>query len=186
MIEKMFFLATYSNSIRDVFYSWEQFGFFDYIIPFLLLFSIIFAVLMRLKAFKDNKAISAVISLSVSLMAVAQFDRLIPQFFSEIFPRLGVGLAVILVLLILTGLFIDPKEKGLMYTLLGIGVIVGIVVLVQTAGAVGWSSSYWWYDNWPAIAGVVIILVAIAVIVGAGSEKKNGDYKPLGFFKADD
>jgi hypothetical protein len=139
---------------------------------------LVFGILERAKIFKDNKSISGIIAFAVGLMAL-QFD-IVPRFFSEIFPRLGVGLAVVLVLLILVGLFIDPDKSGLGITLLVIGAIVAVVVLVTTAGAVGWSSAWWWSENWPLIAGVVVILVAIGLIVGT-SREDPGDYKMLGF-----
>ena len=166
------------GAIGDMFSLWEQYGFFAYILPFLLIFALIFGVLERTQIFKDNKSISGIIAFVVGLMAL-QFD-IVPQFFSEIFPRLGVGLAVLLVVLILAGLFIDPSKASIGYTLLGVGVIIAVVVLVTTAGSLGWSSAWWWSDNWPMVAGVILILLVIGIIVGSSSNEQKG-YKMLGF-----
>ena len=149
---------------------WEQAGFFSYLLPFLLIFALVFGILTQIKLFKDNKAINGIIAFVVGLMAL-QFD-MVPQFFAVIFPRLGVGLAIFLVLLILAGLFIDPNKGAIVYTLLGIGAVIAIVVLVSSAGELGWSSGYWWSENWPMVAGVAFILTVIGIIVGGSSTSK--------------
>ena len=181
MIDGLISLVSYGfyggGVIGEMFAQWEQFGFFSYLLPFLLLFALIFGILNQIKLFQDNKSINAIIALSVGLMAL-QFD-FVPVFFSEIFPRLGVGLAILLVLLILGGMFVDPSKGGIMYTLLGIGVVIAIIVLVNTAGAIGWYSGYWWYQNWQFVAGVVFILVVISIIVGASSSKSSTKYAPF-------
>ena len=84
-----------------------------------------------------------------------------------------------LVLLILTGLFIDPSKSLLGYTLLGISTIVTIIVLVQTSGNIGFFSGFWWYNNWPMIALALFILIAIAIIVGSSSKKTTSSYNPM-------
>ena len=173
-------LAGYSNfgggAIGQMIDVWAEQGIFSYLIPFLLIFSLVFGVLNQMKLFKQAKFVNGIIALAVGLLAL-QFD-MVPKFFSEIFPRLGVGLVVILSLLILAGMFVDPENKAIMYSLLGVGVIVFVIVLVQTASAVGWSSGYWWSENWPMVAGAVFILIIVAVIVGSSVPDSDKPYKP--------
>ena len=167
MLGGLISLAWYGGAIGDVLSSWEQAGFFSYLLPFLLIFALVFGILTQIQLFKENKAINAIIALVVGLISISL--PIVPQFFSAIFPLLGIGLAVILVVLIFVGMFIDPEKGGIFYVLMGIGAVIVVVVLVQTAGALGWSSGQWWVDNWPMIAGAVFILVIIAIIVGAAS-----------------
>ena len=67
--------------------------------------------------------------------------------------------------------------------MLGVGAVIAIIVLVQTAGALGWTSWYWWQENWPMIIGVVFILALVAIIIGASSKRGQGatpkDYNPF-------
>ena len=56
-------------SIGDLFAQWESAGIFEYALPFLLIFAIIYAILSFVNIFKDNKAVNAIISLTVALMA---------------------------------------------------------------------------------------------------------------------
>ena len=145
----------------------EQLGFFSYVLPFLLIFALIFGILMRVKIFENNKAINAIIALSVGLMAL-QFN-FVPIFFSEIFPRLGVGLSVILGLLILVGLFSDysdPDKRGIATLIIWVvGLITFIVIIVQSFGSSVFTySSFWFYVQ----QNLGTIIVVGALILGVG------------------
>lgn len=179
MIEKLVFLQFFGGgTIGDLLSVWQQQGFFSYLLPFLLIFALVFGILEQAKLFKENKAINGIIALVVGLMAL-QLD-FVPIFFSEIFPRLGVGLSFILVLLILAGMFVDTSKGWLMYTLLGIGTIIAIIIFVQSAGAAGFRSGFWWEQNWQTVAGAVLILIIIGIIVG-GSRKDSEPYFAIGW-----
>lgn len=175
----------YGGGFGDLLARMEETGFFAYILPFLLIFALVFGILTRTKIFKENKAINAIIALVIGLLAL-QFE-FVPLFFSEIFPRLGVGLAVILALLILAGLFFDPKSKFINYGLLVVGLVVFVVVLVQTFGWVGWTSGYFWTTlmyNWATIVGVLVAVIILAIVIKSVAPKKEfnlPEYKPLIF-----
>ncbi len=174
-MEGMLFLQGYNyygGTIGDVLNQWAQLGAFSYVLPFLLLFALIYGILSYMSLFGDtNKAVNAIIALTISLMAL-QFD-FVPIFFSELFPRLGVGLSIFLVIIILAGFFIDPKKPLFRWILIGIGAIIAIVVLVQASGGSGWYNGQWWYNNWPSVAFVVIIIALVGAIVGAANPNKN-------------
>ncbi|OGJ12762.1 hypothetical protein A3K82_02370 [Candidatus Pacearchaeota archaeon RBG_19FT_COMBO_34_9] len=168
-----------SGVIGDLLAKWEQVGFFSYLLPFMLIFALVFGILVRVKIFKENKMVNGIIALAVALMAL-QFD-FVPLFFSQIFPRVGIALAIILGILIVAGLFMDPDSKAINYFLLGVGVLVIGIVLIQSAGALGWASGTWWEDNWQLVVGGVFLLIIVAVIIG-GSKKageKGPPYNPI-------
>jgi uncharacterized membrane protein len=174
MLDKIFTLQIggfYGGTFGNLLSQMEQAGFFSYVLPFLLIFALVFGILTRTQIFKDNKAINGVIALVVGLLSL-QFD-FVPIFFSEIFPRLGIGLAIILALLILAGLFFDPRNKLINYSLLVVGVIIFLVVLIQTFGWVGWTSGFLLYDSWPTIVMVIIVLAVLALIFNSVGPKKR-------------
>lgn len=187
MIKELIVLATYGyyggSPIQDMLAIWYDYGFFTYVLPFLLIFAIVFGILNRVNLFGKGddgaKAIHAIIALAIGLMAL-QF-HFVPIFFQEIFPRLGVGLSILLALVILISLFIDPEEKWINYVLLGVGAIILIIVLVQSSGAVNWYAADWWYNNWPMVAGAVLFLSVIGIIVGASNPPKTqkAGYSPF-------
>ncbi len=157
--------------LGDMFTQWEQIGFFSYLLPFLLIFALVFGILTKVKLFKENKAINAIIALVVALMAIQM--EFVPTFFSQIFPRMGIALAIILGLFILMGLFLDPKHPAMNWILFGIGAIIFIIVIVQSAGSMGWSTGTWWQDNWVTIIGVVIVIALVIAVIAGSSRSRN-------------
>lgn len=184
MIEGFGFLAFYSNvgggAIGDLLFQWEQAGVFNYVLPFLLIFAMVFGILSKMNMFgsKDGtstgKGINVVIALAVGFMSL-QFN-FVSVFFSEIFPRFGIALSIILVLLILAGLFIDPKNKGFMVGLSVLVLIIVAVVVLQSLDAFGWYAGYgvgyWFGGNWATVLGI-LVFVGLIIAVIAGSSKSN-------------
>ena len=160
-------------------------GFFSYIVPFLLIFALVFGILSRMGLFKENRAVTAIIALAVGLMSL-QFN-IVPQFFSTIFPNFGVAISIILVLLIVIGLFVDPKKPWLMYVLLAISAIIVIVVLVSTSTQLGVPAGEWFAENWVTVVTVLVvggvIIGFIAAIINSGRTRQDRgnpkDYVPF-------
>jgi hypothetical protein len=169
----------YGGEIGNFLSYFEQIGGFSYLLPFLLIFAVVFGVLMKTKIFKDNRGLNAIIAFVVALLAL-QFE-FVPLFFSEIFPRVGVGLSVILVFLILVGLFLDPEHKYLNYILLILAVIVFFVVLIKTAGYLGWYSGWFWQTYWPSIVVGIVVIAIIAAVINSvsGKERDLPTLKPV-------
>ena len=152
--------VTSGGAFGDLLYQWEQMGMFAYILPFLLIFAVVYGILMRTKIFEAH-GVNEIIAVVVGLMAL-QF-QMVSVFFSEIFPRLGVGLSVILVLLILVGMFI-PKKGPAVYVMFTISGVIAIVVIAKSFDWVGWTSnSGWWSQNAGGIIGVIFILVVLGM-----------------------
>src|SRR3989344_3665538 len=122
MLKGLMFLQTlgYGGDIGNLLDQLAQTGFFSYILPFLLIFALVFGLLSRTRIFED-KSINGIISLVVALMAL-QFN-FVSVFFAEIFPRLGIGLAVILVLLIIISFF-SVNKSWMTYVFFIIGAII--------------------------------------------------------------
>jgi hypothetical protein len=174
-------LASYgfgSGAIGDVLAQWEQAGFFSYLLPFLLIFAVIFGILTKIKLFEENKAINAIISLSIGFMSLQL--PLVSQFFSEIFPRVGIGLIVILAIIILAGLFVDPKSNFITYGLLTIGIVVAIIVLSESADVFGMSIPSYIKDNIPQTVMIIGVLLIIGALVkGSEGAKPKDDYRSI-------
>ncbi len=182
MMNGVIFLASYSSygggALGELFAQWEAAGIFQYALPFLLIFALVFGLLMKMNIFatKDspNKGINVMIALAVSFMAL-QFN-IVSAFFSEIFPRFGVALSIILVILILGGLFMPTNKEGNWF-MIALAVIVFVIigtVIVNSLSVFGWGIggpgfSYFW-DRYSAI---IIFAVIIIAIVAMTSTKKN-------------
>ncbi len=157
-------------SIVDVLNEWAYAGIFSHVIPFLLIFAVVFGILQKSGVLGSKRGIDAIVAIAIGALAL-QFD-LVPSFFGEIFPRFGVGLAVFLVLIILAGLFMKKESDGSNKAFYIIGLVIsGAVVL-------------WAFGNWNTIGGfglggmledyfiwiitLVLILVGVGIVVGSG------------------
>jgi hypothetical protein len=172
-------LSSYSyfggGTIGNIFSRWEQEGFFSYVLPFLLIFALVFGILSRIKIFsgknKDepNNAVNGILSFVIALMSL-QFD-FVPVFFSEVFPRLGVGLAVILIAIILLGFFMPKKAWG-DYVFLGIGGIIFLIILNKSFDLLSWTQ-FISSEFKTLIVTLIVVFVVIAIIIGASRNNKD-------------
>jgi hypothetical protein len=163
-----------SGGIGDALNSLASAGFFTYAVPFLLIFALVFGILSRMGLFKENKAVTAIIALAVGLMALSV--PTVPQFFSQIFPSMGIGLTILLVIMILVGLFSDPSKGWLTISLFVVAAIVALVVIVQSSGL---DIGAWIQNNLGNTAGTIVIVVLVVVVIAAviGRTKKQDPIK---------
>ncbi|MEK6800513.1 MAG: hypothetical protein AABY10_03755 [Nanoarchaeota archaeon] len=168
------------GSIADVFYQWEFLGVFDFILPFLLIFAITFGIMDSVRFFGKNKPVYIIIALVISLMSL-RFQNFVSDFMTELFPRLGIGLSVMIALMVMVGLFIaDDVRRYWFYGLSALGGLIGISVLYQTFNVLGWWSSG---EGSQEIGMIVlgVLLLGIIIAVGASGSDHKSDQKPAGF-----
>jgi len=147
---------------------------FFYVLPFLLIFALVFAILQKIRLMggevEDNKGVSAVIAASVALLSL-QFD-MVPIFFQTIFPKLGIGLSVILVIVIFVGLFVDFKKyEGPTSIFFVVAGVIAAIVILSSLNDYSWWSGGFWQDNMSAIVAGIIVIGFIALVITSGTKK---------------
>lgn len=166
-------------TIADVLTQWQTAGVFDYVLPFLLIFSVVFGILTSTGVIGRQKGVHVIVSIVIGLLALRL--GFVQTFFTELFPRLGIGLAVILALLIMTGLFIHEDEaKYWMYGIAAVATISWIIILVGTSESVGWFGFYSGTigDYAGLIVGAVLLIgVIIAVVISKSEGGGSGKFK---------
>jgi len=192
MLEGMISLASYGaygvsagGAFGNALFYLEQNGVFAYLLPFLMIFAIVYGILSKIKMFESN-AINSILSLSVGLMALQL--NFVSYFFEQIFPRMGIMLAIIFVLMILMGMFWDFRKKGVKFAF-GFLIFLGFAMIVyQSFGesflfygyGSGWAISYWLREYAGAlITGVLLIGGILAIVFGTTSKenkKKQGSF----------
>lgn len=155
-------------NIGDILNRWAQMGVFAYVLPFLMIFALVYGILSRTQILGENKGVNAVIATSFGLLAL-QFD-FVSGFYASIFPYAGAGLAVLLIALILLGLTHQQGGPNLNVIWLGIGVVIFIFVLLGALsesvwfGGVGYSLA----ESAPALLAILIILGLMSLVIWGG------------------
>ena len=152
-------------SFTDLLSQLESWGFFAYMLPFLLIFALIYAIITSINIFKENKGAAAIVAIAVGLLSL-QFN-VVPQFFSTIFPNLGVGLSILLAALVLAGVFISEEEKAFRWILFGTGALIFLVVVVASLSSWQFAGSWEWRGWWANYGGIILFLLIITGVVVA-------------------
>ena len=150
----------------------DQMGFFKYILPFLLIFAVVYAILTKIDLFKDNKGASILVAFAIGLLAL-QLD-FVSEFFQTVFPKFGIGLSILLIALILGGSFIPPDKDGKKaifgWIMTSIGGIIFLIIVILSFSS--WPYANIWWDQYGALV-VVAIVVIIAMVMVMVMTKKD-------------
>ena len=153
--------------------------FTEMLLPFLLVFVLMFAILQKSKILGEGKAqIDALVSLAVALILIG-----VPgprNIVVNLMPWLAVGAATILVFLILYGFVAGDLKEGPKWMKLVFGILAGVFVLGVLVYITGlWvplqeffagNSGNEWIMN---ILLIVIIGGAMAVAIATGKKSKD-------------
>lgn len=166
-------------SIDLILYQLDSIGVFDYLLPFLLVFALTFGILSVTRIAGDQKGIHAVIAIVIGLMAIRLgFTQ---SFFAEIFPRLGIGMAILLSIMLLVGLFVPKDEMRFWgWGLATIGLIIAIIIVTQSFDRLGYVGLAGWEDYVGYIIGAVL-LIGVIIAVVAGNNSGNPPRGPAEF-----
>ena len=168
-----------SFDLETLFLDLEEIGVFYYVVPFLIIFAIIYAILEKSKWLGDNRSVQAIVSAGVGLLSI-QFG-LVQDFFNNIFPKMGIGLAIILVLLIFIGFFIPFDDSKTRLSWIGYIVGFGVVIWAFTNWSLwgGYGDYYFWEvleDYFGAIIAIALTVWAIWATVGKDKAAKAGGH----------
>jgi hypothetical protein len=165
------------NSIGDIFFQWEALEVFDFLLPFLFVFALVFGILSTTGILGKNKQVTIILAIVVALMSL-RYNYFLSDFLTELFPRLGIGMGVLLAILIFVGLFIAKEEQRYWgYGLASVGAVIAIVVLHQTGQRLGWGwfSSASGSDN---TGFIVLAVLLIGIIIAVATSGDNKEFKP--------
>jgi peptidoglycan/LPS O-acetylase OafA/YrhL len=136
------------------------------ILPFLLVFVLVFAILQKTKVLGENKSqIDAMVSLAIGLILISMPT---PRgYIVDMLPWLAVALVVLLILFLIYGFAAgSDKEKGFVMPewakkgILILGIIFVVILVLVVSGY--WDNVKEWYNS-GEIAGNVLIVIAIAI-----------------------
>lgn len=192
----MIFQILLMDSIRNTFYYLQSGGIIDIIIPFVLIFTVLFAVLKKVPLLADAKhhiAIALAITFLVIIPHITgtidpQYD--VVQIINNSLPTVVVIIFIFLTALILLGLIKGkdaPVEFGdIARGIMGIAAIVLVaIIFARSAGYMQyttWPTWLYWLDD-PQLGGLVIVILMFAAItwfITYKSDPQKGIWNWLG------
>jgi len=162
-------LQTGVAGINELFLRLENLYFFRLVLPFLLIFAVVYAILTKIPVFEKNKGAGVVAAIAIALLSI-QFAA-VPDFFDVVFANFGIGLAVLLIALILAGVFISDADKSYKWIFFGLGALIFLIVIFTSFSSWGFVGSWWWEQYGSMIIiGIVVIGAVVGIVVAS---KKN-------------
>ncbi len=173
----------------------EGWGLTDVMLPFLLIFTIMFAILQKTKVLGDgrknyNIAVALVFGLLVVIPHVTNSYPAgtdVVEMLNKALPSVSVIIVAVIMLLILIGIFGGQAQwKG---PVAGwVAIVCFVIILVIFGSAAGWWLNWGWFTGFfgeGTIALIVILLIfgiVIAFITAEDKSHKSGEnaFKKLG------
>lgn len=170
--------------LKEVIEFLKDFGFFDIVLPFLLVFTVVFAVLEKTEIFgKDKKNINSMIAFVIGLLFVAVTE--VVEVVQEALPHISVLLIVLMSFMMLVGFFISnedgkhffDKNPALKWILI-IVVMVGTTIIFLDA--IGWWDNIWddagdFFDSTTGVSIIFLAIIVFAVMFIARDRDNKGD-----------
>ncbi len=183
-------MAFQAWELRSFIQTLENWGLTDVMLPFLLVFTLIFAMLQKTKLLGEKKKnLNVVISLVFALLVViphvtgtyvgwlGPYDPV--EIINRAIPQISIVVIAILMLLLLIGLF-GGEARFFGVAFKGWIVLISVIIVVWIFGA---SAGWWWGWNWintlfgsDALAIIIILVVfglIIAFITGGEGEREE-------------
>ena len=154
----------------------ESWGLTDALLPFLLIFVIIFAVLQKTKVLGEGKKnFNVVVSLVISLLVVIpHITRSYPpggdivEILNTALPNVSIIFVAIIMLLVLIGI-LGGEAKWMGGSLSGLIAIIAFIVIIWIFGrAAGWFSYVPRWLSWindPDVWALLVILLVFGIVI---------------------
>jgi len=152
--------------------------FLDYILPFVLVFTLIFAILQKTQILgEDKKQIDSLVGLVVGLILIAfPFSRMIVV---ELMPFLAVSIVVLFVFMLIFAFVMGKKgdifegQEWLKWVLVIVGGLALITVFLMIAG--WWDGVWGWLFHRESSSQIWVNVLLLAVLIGAVVAVLKGD-----------
>ncbi len=178
-----------STSFSNLAYYFQQWGVMDFLLPFLLVFTIIFAVMQRTKILGDKKNYNVIVALVLGLLFVVPhitnsyplgYDPV--QVMNESLPSISLVAVAAIMLLLLMGIF-GANFSAAAAPFIAIVAIL-FVAYIFGASLNLWQGPYdifyWWSSD---VTELIIIILIFGLVVWFITKEPRPDSKGEGILK---
>jgi len=187
-------MSTLSNALGFL----KDFGFFDVILPFLLVFAVVFGILEKTRILGEEKIagelypksnINAIISFVIAMLVVAATK--IVDALTLALPRVSLLIVVSLSFLLMIGIFVKPGEGGIYdklektwLALIMIIMFIAVILIFLSAIPANEEESWLEYgfnyvvDYWTgAIVGSIVLFILVIFAILYITKREKGEKK---------
>ncbi len=166
----------------ELFEIMESWGMLDVMLPFLLIFTVVFAVLQKAKIFgDDSKRFNVIIALVLGMVVV--IPHIIGTYpegkdavliINNALPNVALVLIAIIMVLLLSGVFgYEAKGAG------GGTLFIAFVVVIWIFGvSAGWWSNFSWFNIDPDTLAIILVILVFGIIIAIITSGEE-PFKPL-------
>ncbi len=160
------------RNVPDFLVQLEQFGLLDAVLPFILIFAVIFTVLKTTHALGDKRNVHMLVALVIALLVVLPHvmgtyppGQDVVKIINTALPNISLVIVMIVAALILMGIFM-PNQTGVpgggLFAFISVGVIIYIFGLAagwwETVAPLGFLSN-------PDIQALIVIILVFAIVI---------------------
>ena len=164
-------------NIGDIIQTLQNIGVYDYLLPFILIFAIIFAILEKTKILGTDKSnINAVVAFVVGFLLIVQQG--IVATINNFLPRVSLIIIIFLMALLVIAMLAGKEYKGLQGTLFTFAAIISIIaIIIALSPDIGFST---YITSWGISEqdqetllgiGILVFLLIIITIIITGKRK---------------
>ncbi len=155
----------FANPFELLVFNLNQLGFFGFLLPWVFVFAVMYALLWKSKALGDNTKTLGVISLVVAFFVIGFGGPPLGAFFVGVFGLASLVLAGILVIIFFISLAGGNIEnimgnRSVQYSLVGIGIIIFFIALGSSFGVSLSEAAI------STVFIIVLLIIAIAFVTG--------------------
>lgn len=176
-------------SLQSTIYYLDSLGITDVLLPFILIFSVVFSILQKTKIFGEKtKNINVVVSVIMGLLVVIpHVTRSYPpgadvvEIINSALPNIGLVLIAIISLFLVIGLWGVSPKWGSSLTggfVIGAVLIVGYIFGTAAGWFQGWSYINYWLD--PDTQALLVVILVFGLIISFISKDDDDKGKSFG------
>lgn len=167
-------------NFRLVLEQWYNMGMFDVLLPALLIFAVVYAILQRSGILGKIRVIDATVAMVISIFVIG--NPYVSQLFLPIFSQAGLAIIISLAVLLIMGLFLSRTETQKYWGLIGgfISIILFIWLLGRALVYYGIYIPYdWWIANASWIIGLALVVIVVVVIISTKETTESPLTRPM-------
>src|SRR3989338_7743766 len=155
----------FANPFEMLIFNLNSLGFFGFLLPWVFVFAVIYAILWKTKALGEDSKILCVISLVVAFFVIGFGGPPLGAFFVGVFGLASLVLAGLLVIIFFIALAGGKVEdimgkRPVQYSLVGIGIVIFFIALGSSFGVSLSEAAV------STVFIIVLLIIAIAFVTG--------------------